>query len=72
MISREKLNNIHKLSLEEVKQILYECIEALGLSDINEAKEALGISRGRIYQKMNENNSLQLGIHKLPMINLML
>lgn len=66
----EKLNNIYKLKYSEIVDVLDTCIDALGLVDIQEAKTALGVSRGRIYQLMNESNTKQIGIHKFPMINL--
>ena len=70
MLQQEKLNNIHKLKNEEVLQILHECVEALGLVDMETATMALGVSKRRIYQLMNDNNSLVAGKHKLPLINL--
>jgi len=72
MLSREKLNNIHRLELEEIKQIFHECVEALGLVDIETASMLLCVSKRRVYQLMNNNNSITVSRHKLPLINLML
>lgn len=72
MISREKLNNIHKLESHEILQIFHECEEALGLSDMDTASMVLGISKRRIYQLMNNDNSLKVGIHRMSFINLMI
>jgi hypothetical protein len=72
MLTPEKLNNIHKLNPDEVRQIFLECVEYWGLEDMDTAEKLLGISKRRIYQKMNENNSISIGRHKLPCINLML
>jgi hypothetical protein len=72
MIAQEKLNNLHKLKLEEVFQIFHECEEVLGLVDMGDAQNILGISKRRIYQKLTPNNSISVGKHKLPLVNLML
>ena len=69
MISQEKLNSIHRLELPEVVQILDECIEALGLTDIETARQALGVNRSRVYQLMNDKTSYKIGKHKFLMIN---
>jgi len=70
MLSQDKLNNIHKLKHEEILQIFHECEEVLGIVDLEESKKALGIGKRRIYQLMNENNSIKIGRHKFPCINL--
>ena len=72
MISREKLNKLSKLDNEELVQILDECIELLGTVDVPEAMKILCISRPRIYQKMNNKNSVKIGNHKFPCINLII
>lgn len=72
MLTKEKLKNIHKLSLFEVKQIYYECEEVLGLSDLETSSKALGVSKRRIYQLMNKSNSITIGKHKFPCINLII
>jgi tRNA U38,U39,U40 pseudouridine synthase TruA len=69
MITQEKLNKLHELNKEEVKQILDECIEVLGVCDISESCEALNVQKSRIYQLMNDKNTLQIGKHKFLMIN---
>lgn len=70
MIEQKKLNNIHKLELDEVLQIFHECVEALGITDLDEAKTVLSISKRRIYQIMNPTNSVNYGKHKVPCINI--
>jgi predicted DNA-binding transcriptional regulator AlpA len=70
MLSQEKLNNIHKLKSEEILQIFHECEEYLGLVDMEESEKILGISKRRVYQLMNQNNSIEIGKHKFPCINL--
>jgi hypothetical protein len=70
MLSEDKLNNIHKLELEEILQIFHECKIALGLEDMENASKALGVSKRRLYQLMDYNNSIQIGCHKLPLVNL--
>lgn len=71
MLTQEKLNNIHKLPLSEVKQILNECEEALGVTDMETASNVLGIGKRRVYQLMNEGNSISIGSHKFICINLL-
>jgi len=70
MITREKLNNLRRLPLEDILQIFHECVGALAITDMDEAQHALGISKRRIYQLMDQNNSIQIGKHKFPCINL--
>lgn len=72
MITQEKLNNLHKLSKDDVLQIFHECEEILGLIDVTKASELLNISKRRIYQLMDKNNSIEIGSHKLPCLNLMI
>jgi hypothetical protein len=71
MLTQDKLNNIHKLNPEEILQILHECEEALGLVDISEASNILCLSKRRIYQKLNPANSIKIGNHIFPCINLL-
>lgn len=70
MLSEDKLNNIHKLNPKEVLQIFHECEEYLGLVSISEASHILGRSKRRIYQLMNDSNTIIIGIHKFLCINL--
>ncbi|MFA5300690.1 MAG: hypothetical protein WC389_21080 [Lutibacter sp.] len=70
MITREKLNNLRRLPLEDIFQIFHECVGALAIADMDEAEHALGISKRRIYQLMNDKNSVSLGKHEFPCINL--
>jgi len=72
MITQQKLNNIHKLQPNEVLQIFHECVEYLGLSDMESAELILGKSKRRIYQLMTPKNSLFLCKHKLPFVNLLI
>lgn len=70
MITKQQINNLHKLPKDDVKIILDECIEILGVVDVKTAKSALGYkNRSRIYQLMNDNNKLTIGNHKFLMIN---
>jgi hypothetical protein len=62
-------NNVANLSKEDLKELLDICIEELGVIDIAEARLALCVSRQRIYQIMNEKNTLIIGKHKFLMIN---
>ena len=71
MITQKQLNNLHNLPLYDVSLILDECIEALGLCDIQTACYAMGVQRSRVYQLMTEDNTKQIGIHKFPMINIL-
>jgi hypothetical protein len=69
MITEKKLNNIEKLELEDVKQILYKCLLVLGVEDIENARGIFGVNRSRIYQMMIDKNTLQIGKHKFLMTN---
>jgi hypothetical protein len=71
MITEQQLCNIHKLPLEDISLILDECIEALGVCDIENSCNALGVQRSRIYQLMNSENTKEIGIHKYLMINIL-
>jgi len=70
MLTEKKLNGIHRLEPTEVLQIFLECEIALGIVDLFEAEKILCISKRRIYQKMSKSNSVQIGKHKFPCINL--
>ena len=72
MLSQDKLNNIHKLKQDEILQIFHECEEALGLVDIEDAAHILAISKRRIYQLMTDKNSIKIGRHKFPLINILI
>jgi hypothetical protein len=69
MLTEVQKSNISKLSVEDLREILYICQEELGIIDIDEAKQALGVSRQRVYQLMNNNNTFKIGKHKFLMIN---
>lgn len=69
-LTEKQITNIHKLHTQDVKEILYECIERLGVVDIEEAEIALRVQRSRIYQLMNDDNTLKIGKHKFLMINI--
>lgn len=71
MLTNDKLNNIHKLNSDEVIQILHECVEYIGMADIETASRVLGISKRRLYQKLTPSNHLKLGIRIIPFINLL-
>lgn len=70
MIQEKKLSNIYNLNYDEIKQILYTCIDVLGMIDVEEAQQALGVGRQRVYQLMNENTTIKIGTHKFICINL--
>jgi hypothetical protein len=70
MITEQNINNLHKLSKEDVKIIMHECAEILCVCDIKESEQILGKKKRRIYQLMNEENTFHIGIHKFPCINL--
>jgi hypothetical protein len=68
-LTQKQIENIHALPPETVKELLYECIEKLGVVDIEEAETALSVQRSRIYQLMQPNNTLKIGKHKFLMLN---
>lgn len=68
-MDKQKLNNIYSLKSAEIREILYTCIDALGVVDIREAQNALGVGRQRVYQLMNDNNTIKIGNHKFLCIN---
>jgi hypothetical protein len=71
MITEQQINNLHKMSKADIKILMHECAEILCLCDIKEAENILCKKRRRIYQLMNEENTLQIGIHKFICINLL-
>lgn len=64
------MTDLSKLTDNQVKELLYECIEVLGVADIDSARMALGVSRCRIYQLMKPENTITIGKHKFLCINL--
>jgi len=70
MIQEKKLSNIYNLNYDEIKQILYTCIDALGMVDVEEAQQALGVGRQRVYQLMDNDSTVNIGKHKFPCINI--
>jgi len=69
-LTEKQIVNIHAFPSDTVKELLYECIERLGVVDIEEAEIALRVQRSRIYQLMNDDNTLKIGKHKFLMINI--
>lgn len=69
-LTKTQIKNIHALPPDMVKEILDECIERLAVCDIEEACNVLKVQRSRIYQLMNNNNTLKIGKHKFLMINI--
>ena len=69
MITEQQKQNIASLPIDDLIEILYICKEELGIVDVPEAMHALGVSRVRVYQLMNENNTFTIGKHKFLMIN---
>jgi len=49
-VTEKYINDIHSLPLSDISLLLDECIEALGLCDIKQCCEALGVQRSRIYK----------------------
>jgi hypothetical protein len=72
MLTEKQKNNIHRLPFEEQLEILDICIDALGIEDIEGAKNALGVSRSRVYQLMDKKNTLKIGKHRFPCINIII
>ena len=66
------INEIYKLSASDKKKVLDNCIDDLGIVDIQTAQMLLGVNRSRIYQLMNKSNTLQVGKHKYLMVNVIL
>ena len=69
MVTEKQLSNIYNLPKEDLRQILDVCIDALGMVDVQDGCNALGIGRARLYQLMNDQNTLKIGIHKFYLIN---
>ena len=59
----------NNLSDDERLLLLDICIDDLGVVDVNDAMYILNVNRSRIYQIMDDNNSLKIGKHKYLMIN---
>lgn len=70
MITEQQKNNIANLTLDDLKEILDICIDELGAADIETAMKALDINRSRVYQVMNDTNTLKIGKHKFLLINI--
>lgn len=69
MITNKQKENILKLSNNDLKEILYICIEGLGVCDIEESCNVLMVQRSRIYQLMKEETTLKLGKHTFLMVS---
>ena len=63
------INEIYKLSDCDKKKVLDNCIDDLGIVDVQTAMQLLSVNRSRIYQIMNKNNTMNLGKHKYLMLN---
>lgn len=63
--------NINRLPAQMCIEIMHECAERLGLVDIKEAEEALGVKRRSVYDQMKSGKILkfEIGRHKFPCIN---
>jgi len=65
-----KLYNFYnKLSYQERKELLDICIDDLGVVDTPDVMKILNVNRSRIYQIMNDKNTLKIGKHKYLMLN---
>lgn len=72
MLTQEKLYSLRRLPDEEKLQILLECIGDLCVSDMEDSKNILILSKRRIYQKLNDKNSIKIGRHIFPCINILI
>jgi hypothetical protein len=72
MIAQERLYNIRKLPDEEILQILRECVSCLAVCDMTESAAILKKNKRTIYLQMTESNSITIGRHKFPIINIMI
>jgi hypothetical protein len=68
MIEQRKLNNIHKLPLNDVFEIAKECDEALGRVSIDEYSKATGIPIRTVYDHIKKGKIRTLS--GMPCINL--
>lgn len=71
MITDKQKLNIYKMSTVDKMELLNICIEELGVVDVPTCAKIFDISRGRVYQKMNDKNTLPIGKHKFPMANVL-
>lgn len=70
MITEQQKINLYNLPTSDLQEILDICTDRLGLVDVKTACKVLEISRSGLYSKLNKRNSLQIGKHKFPCINL--
>ena len=59
----------YKLSVKDSIELLYTCIDNLDLMSVQDTAQALAITRGRVYQRINDSNSIDLLGHKAILIN---
>jgi hypothetical protein len=70
-LTEEQRNNIYHLDSETQIEILHECVEALGIVDVPTYEKVMNERRRTIYDKIDKGKikTLDIGIHKFPMIN---
>ena len=72
-MNKDKIYNFYNnLSIEERKELLGACLDDLGVIDTPSATKLLKVSRSRVYQIMNDFNTLEIGKHKFLMLNVYL
>lgn len=71
MLTENQRANINRLSAQTCIEIMHECAERIGLVDIEEAAEALGIKRRSVYDRMESGKLgvFEIGKHKFPCVN---
>lgn len=71
MIDNNKLNNIHKLSVDDCLIIMHECAERIGLVEVDDCKDILHISKRQVYYHIEsgELKHFTIGKRKFPCIN---
>lgn len=67
MIEKRKLNNIHKLPIEDVYEIAKECDEALGRVSVAEYAKIMGIPMRTVYDRIKKGKIKT--ISGMPCIN---
>ena len=67
MIEQKKLNNIHKLPIEDVYEIAKECDEALGRVSVAEYAKIMGIPMRTVYDRIKKGKIKTLS--GMPCVN---
>ena len=71
MITNEQRNNIHKLSTEDLIEILHECAEALGVVSVEDYMNINCRKRRTVFQNIKDNKIKVVNIagRKFPVVN---